>query len=113
MSLITFECKNCGLITKDKLYLVETDEECIICCKDCNCEAPPSPGIINDDESLNKLEDIITELAEDLHKEEFFKNLQSLLAKGLIAIAGIGEDGEEYYELTDDGRAIKEVKDAI
>ena len=109
--MVTFQCKNCGLLTKDSLYLrtgFENGKEVIVLhCDVCNEECMPSREVLEDDSLIEELTQILHDLAIKLHEKEFIEALYTLIATGDVAIAGIDKSGEMYYEITDKGRETK------
>jgi hypothetical protein len=107
--MITYICPHCGLKTKDTIYMKEdTDNDCVsLHCEECNNEVVPDPEVLVDPDKCEELENEIHELALDFHKKEIYEALHSLIADGIVEVAGVDENGEEYYELSDKGRAKK------
>lgn len=112
--MITFMCSKCGLLSKESVYLIDKKAENIVSinCKQCNSEVFPPIDSLYSAEYVEELDKVIYELSYELHQKEILDSLQSLVAAGDVGFAGINEKGEEYYELTEQGRTRqKKIKD--
>lgn len=105
--MITYYCKFCGLRTRNDIKLLDNDEEVFLYCKECKNEVSIEPDILDNKEKVIELEQDIHELAIEFHKEEITIALQHLVADGIVTIAGIDCNGNEYYEIKDHETAAK------